>query len=230
MDQHKEFRNKFGTPPKGSTDEHYTPKIIYDAVLKWVLNEYPAIQGKRIVRPFYPGGDYQSEDYTDAVVIDNPPFSILAKIRAYYLEKGVPYFLFAPRTVNMPADGRCSDAILLMGTHISYEGGLYLDTRFITNLEPADVRYMVGVIYGDVSQETITHTFGDPERGYGDGGNDIVVIDDLQTGKNTFGICCVATAEASLSMAYCYTNCFHAPGHLYVYRSHWGALIPAGEE
>lgn len=33
-----------------------------------------------IVRPFYPGGDYENYDYPEGcVVVDNPPFSIFAK-------------------------------------------------------------------------------------------------------------------------------------------------------
>ena len=45
----------------------------------------------------YPGGDYKAFPYPDgAVVIDNPPFSILASICTFYLEHGIPFFLFAP--------------------------------------------------------------------------------------------------------------------------------------
>ena len=42
-------------------------------------------------------GDYKAFPYPDgAVVIDNPPFSILASICTLYLEHGIPFFLFAP--------------------------------------------------------------------------------------------------------------------------------------
>ena len=42
-------------------------------------------------------GDYKVFPYPDgAVVIDNPPFSILASICTFYLEHGIPFFLFAP--------------------------------------------------------------------------------------------------------------------------------------
>lgn len=41
--------------------------------------------GRTIVRPFWPGGDYEDFDYpTGCVVIDNPPFSILSKIVRFY--------------------------------------------------------------------------------------------------------------------------------------------------
>ena len=47
--------------------------------------------------PFYPGGDYEREEYPQGcTVVDNPPFSILSKIVKHYQERGVGFFLFAP--------------------------------------------------------------------------------------------------------------------------------------
>ena len=49
------------------------------------------------MRPFWPGGDYQRENYpAGCVVVDNPPFSILSQICRFYNAHGVKYFLFAP--------------------------------------------------------------------------------------------------------------------------------------
>ena len=48
------------------------------------------------MRPFRPGGDYKAEDYTGAVVIDNPPFFIEHFITRWYVDHGVHFFLFAP--------------------------------------------------------------------------------------------------------------------------------------
>lgn len=79
-----------------NTDELYTPPAVYEVVLKWVQDNCPSIQGKRIMRPFRPGGDYKAEDYTGAVVIDNPPFFIEHIIIRWYLVHGVQFFLFAP--------------------------------------------------------------------------------------------------------------------------------------
>ena len=79
-----------------NTDELYTPPAVYEAVLNWVKANCPSIQGKRIMRPFRPGGDYKSEDYTGAVVVDNPPFFIEHFITRWYVDNGVPFFLFAP--------------------------------------------------------------------------------------------------------------------------------------
>ena len=74
------FVEKF--KPKRTTDDCYTPPHIYDAISNWACDEY-GIDPSRIVRPFYPGGDYRTFDYpTGAVVLDNPPFSIISKIIA----------------------------------------------------------------------------------------------------------------------------------------------------
>lgn len=73
--------------PKKTTDECYTPRVVYDAVKEWAVERYD-MQGREIVRPFYPGGDYERADYPEGcVVIDNPPFSMLSKICAFYQKK-----------------------------------------------------------------------------------------------------------------------------------------------
>ena len=74
------FVEKF--KPKITTDDCYTPEYIYDAVLTWLKNN-ANLKDKEIIRPFWPGGDYKTVNYTkDCVVVDNPPFSILAEIKA----------------------------------------------------------------------------------------------------------------------------------------------------
>ena len=91
---YEEFVEKF--KPKKATDDCYTPPTIYEIVKQWACNEY-GIDPAKVVRPFYPGGDYKAFSYPDgAVVIDNPPFSILASICTFYLEHWIPFFLFAP--------------------------------------------------------------------------------------------------------------------------------------
>ena len=53
--------------------------------------------GVPIVCPFWPGADYGRLEYPDGcVVVDNPPFSILAKVIRFYQAHGVRFFLFAP--------------------------------------------------------------------------------------------------------------------------------------
>lgn len=89
-----EFLDKFKA--KKTTDDCYTPAVVYEAVAKWVENEYK-VSRKDFVRPFYPGGDYKAEKYPKGcIVVDNPPFSILAEILNFYKDNGVRFFLFAP--------------------------------------------------------------------------------------------------------------------------------------
>ena len=72
------FVEKF--KPKKTTDDCYTPPAVYEAVKDWACRRY-GIDPARTVRPFWPGGDYEHFDYpAGAVVLDNPPFSCLAKI------------------------------------------------------------------------------------------------------------------------------------------------------
>ena len=88
------FVKKF--EPKKTTDDCYTPPEVYEAVAGWVSERY-GIDRADMVRPFWPGGDYEALDYpAGCCLVDNPPFSILQRIKEFYLERGVPFFLFAP--------------------------------------------------------------------------------------------------------------------------------------
>ena len=130
-DEYNDFIDKFEIPK--TTDDCYTPDLVYDAVADWVANEYN-IDRKNFVRPFYPGGDYQKEKYkkTD-IVVDNPPFSILSKILKYYTEKGVRFFLFAPALTLFSSSS--SSCAIGTGVNVVYENKANVSTSFLTNLE-----------------------------------------------------------------------------------------------
>ena len=97
------FVEKF--KPKKTTDDCYTPPEVYEVVRDWACAEY-GIDPARIVRPFYPGGDYEAYDYQDGcTVLDNPPFSIVSKIVRFYLDRGIPFFIFAPSLTVMSSRG-----------------------------------------------------------------------------------------------------------------------------
>lgn len=69
---------------------------MYETIKDWACREF-GIDPSKVVRPFYPGGDYERFDYSDGkVVVDNPHFSILSKICKFYRDNHVPFFLFAP--------------------------------------------------------------------------------------------------------------------------------------
>lgn len=131
------FVEKF--KPKKTTDDCYTPPAVYEAVLSWVREEIGIPNNLEIARPFYPGGNYETVDYTGKVVIDNPPFSILSKIIKFYKARNIPFFLFAPRmtclsgtTAGMPN----LTAIFSAGDNgqIIYENGAVVPTAFVTNM------------------------------------------------------------------------------------------------
>lgn len=131
-DEYNEFVDKF--KPKKTTDDCYTPDNVYEAVAAWVSQEY-GIDRSDMVRPFYPGGDYRSEDYAPGCcVVDNPPFSILSEIQRFYQEHGVRFFLFAPTlTLFGRVDGVC---YVVCGGSVTYENGADVKTSFATNMEP----------------------------------------------------------------------------------------------
>lgn len=126
------FIEKF--KPKKTTDDCYTPPLVYEAVKKWACAEY-GIDPESIVRPFYPGGDYEHFDYSGgAVVLDNPPFSILTKICEFYLDRGIPFFLFAPSLTAL--SGRKTAMRMnhiICDADITYENGATVRTAFVTS-------------------------------------------------------------------------------------------------
>ena len=129
------FVEKF--KPKKTTDDCYTPDAVYDAVAGWVEAEY-GISRSAFVRPFYPGGDYEAEEYPEGcAVVDNPPFSIITEIVRRFEEAGVRYFLFAPTLTNLNILG-CSHVIC--GAKVTYENGAVVNTSFVTNLDRWEVR------------------------------------------------------------------------------------------
>ena len=125
------FVEKF--KPKKTTDDCYTPPYIYDTVRDWAVKEYD-LQERVIVRPFYPGGDYENHEYpVGCVVLDNPPFSILAKIIRFYNERGIDYFLFAPALTVLSSAKEEANTIIT-DSEIVYENGAKVRTAFVTNL------------------------------------------------------------------------------------------------
>ena len=92
---YEEFVDKF--KPKKTTDDCYTPPKVYQAVLDYVMETYQIPEDTQVIRPFFPGGDYENAEYPEGcIVVDNPPFSIFAKIVDFYLQNGIKFFLFAP--------------------------------------------------------------------------------------------------------------------------------------
>ena len=135
-DKYNAFIEKF--KPKKTTDDCYTPDNVYNAVADWVATEYH-VNKSNFVRPFWPGEDYQSYNYdASAIVVDNPPFSILSKIIRFYRDKGIKFFLFAPTlTLFSSSSSVCAISV---GVAVTYKNGANVNTSFVTNLETCRVR------------------------------------------------------------------------------------------
>lgn len=132
IDDYGAFVEKF--KPKKTTDDCYTPPAVYETIKDWACHEF-GIDPSKVVRPFYPGGDYESFDYSDGkVVVDNPPFSILSKICTFYRDNHVPFFLFAPNLTIFSTTSRNGAHMLVTGCTIKYANGAIVNTSFVTKL------------------------------------------------------------------------------------------------
>lgn len=152
---YEEFVEKF--KPKKTTDDCYTPPVVYDAVAEWVASEY-GVNRDNFVRPFYSGGDYENYDYgKTAIVVDNPPFSILSKIVDFYISKNIPFFLFAPNLTIFGCVRNRDCTALVVDTDIIYDNGAIVKTSFLTNLEPYDLRIRTApTLYQAIKKATET--------------------------------------------------------------------------
>lgn len=130
--EYQEFVDKF--KPKKTTDDCYTPPVVYEAIKDWAVQDRHW-EGRPIVRPFWPGGDYESYDYPDGcVVIDNPPFSCISKIVHWYEDKGIDFFLFAPHLTCLGIRARSTIGI---NADIIYDNGACVSTSFVPRLRTA---------------------------------------------------------------------------------------------
>ena len=122
---------------RNTSDDTFTPPAVYDAVLEYVNDHVLNLDGLTVVRPFYPDGDYQAhaQNYDEnTVVIDNPPFSLSARIYKFYQEHNIKFFLFAP-TMTVFASVRNRDCTAIIApSKITYDNGAMVDTAFVTNL------------------------------------------------------------------------------------------------
>ena len=125
-----EFTDKFKA--KLTTDDCYTPEAVYNAVRDWTVKEFN-LEGREIVRPFWPGGDFETFDYPEnCVVIDNPPFSIYVKILKFYTEEGIDFMLFGPTLTLFKRYDCC---YIVTNEVVTYANGAKVNTSFVTSLD-----------------------------------------------------------------------------------------------
>lgn len=134
----KNLQKKF--KPKKTTDDCYTPPLIYKTVAGWVANKY-GLNTANFVRPFYPDSDYKRFNYKNKIVVDNPPFSILMQIIRFYVERDIKFFMFAPTLTGLVSYSDYCTAIPI-GITVTYENGANVSTSFVTNLEAFNIRMM----------------------------------------------------------------------------------------
>ena len=128
---YESFIKKFTEKPK-TTDECWTPPDVYEAVVRFVGGLID-LGGRDILRPFYPGGDYERAEYPEGgVVIDNPPFSMFTRVCRFYSERGIPFFLFGPGMTIFSCLKYCSAVIV--GEQITFSNGAKVRCNFATNL------------------------------------------------------------------------------------------------
>ena len=128
------FVAKFTEQPK-TTDDCYTPEDVYNAVVEYV-GTITDMTGKCILRPFYPGGDYENAEYPDnGIVIDNPPFSMFTKIVRWYLANDVPFFLFGNGMTIMQICKYGATAVIT-GASIKFHNSAEVRINYATNLLP----------------------------------------------------------------------------------------------
>lgn len=135
-DEYNQFVDKF--KDKLTTDDCFTPPNIYAAVADFVETEYN-VKKENFVRPFYPGGDFENYKYKDTdIVVDNPPFSLFAKIVNFYLDKNIKFFIFGDGMTTMSAK-RKDFTCIANGEGIEYQNGAKVNTSFITNMEDKNI-------------------------------------------------------------------------------------------
>ena len=125
------FTDKFKT--KLTTDDCYTPEAVYNAVRDWCVKKY-GLEGREIVRPFWPGGDFEMFDYPEnCVVIDNPPFSLYDRILNFYTNvQPVDFFLFGP---SLTLFKRYDCCYVVTNEIVTYANGAKVNTSFATSLD-----------------------------------------------------------------------------------------------
>lgn len=132
-EEYDAFLDKF--KEKHTTDDCFTPPAVYEAIKGWVLKRYGIDPSRKIIRPFYPGGDYQRHEYPEGcVVIDNPPFSIASEIIRFYTERGIDFFIFSNHLTAFHPIANPKLNVVIVGAAITYDNGAEVLTSFSTNL------------------------------------------------------------------------------------------------
>ena len=128
---------------KKTTDDCMTPPAVYDVALRWIRTHCrEELRGFTPVRPFRPDTEYTQFGYPPGcAVVDNPPFSCFASIVRWYLERGIPFFLFyqSQAAISALLPGV---AVVMVNATIVYANGARVNTSFVTNMLQPDIALM----------------------------------------------------------------------------------------
>lgn len=114
---------------------------IRNCVKNHVLSTYSStLSGYTAIEPFYNGVDYTAIDYTNKVVVDEPPFSQLMDILNYYRTNGVYFFLYIPALCDITELTRHRRTLIDTSVTLIKQNDVTTFTSFITNLEPSNVK------------------------------------------------------------------------------------------
>lgn len=132
FNDYESYIAKFKKLPK-NTDDTYTPPDVFAAVLEWLKGKGRINGATRIVRPFYPGGDFESAAYPDGcAVVDNPPFSIFVKCCRWFAARGIPFFLFGPGMTIASVADFCT--CIVIARRVIFENGAAVPVSFASNM------------------------------------------------------------------------------------------------
>ena len=141
------FVAKFSEGNSKTTDDCYTPRDVYEAVVCYV-STITDMDGKVILRPFYPGGDYLNAEYPEnGVVIDNPPFSMFTRITRFFAKSDIPFFLFGPGMTIASCCKYCTAVIV--ADQITFDNGAQVRCNFASNLY-GDTMITTAPLLGDM--------------------------------------------------------------------------------
>lgn len=128
---------------KKTTDDCYTPQDVYDLILDHCRKEWFGTDGYELERPFWPGADFKKHPYKpNSLVFDNPPFSILSHIVAWYIKHGIHFLLFAP-ALTLFSRKEQGVTYIVTNTQITYANGAKISTGFVTDMYDHSVRVLV---------------------------------------------------------------------------------------
>ena len=112
---------------------------VRNCVKNHVLSTYSLV-GYSAVEPFFNGYNYKEVDYTNKVVVDEPPFSQITDILDYYRTNGVYFFLYIPALCDITKLTRHSRTLIDTSVALIKQNDVTTFTSFITNLEPSTVK------------------------------------------------------------------------------------------